>query len=132
MTDFGDRLDAASGPFVDTAALMTVLDLVIVSDSSLAHLAGALGVPVWVALPFAPDWRWLLEREDCPWYPTMRLFRETRLGDWKGVFERMAAELQRRLGIATGSASRALAPALEHFRRPLPASGADLSRGAGR
>ena len=65
----------------------------ITPDTSLAHLAGALGVPVWVAIPFASDWRWLLDREDTPWYPTMRLFRQRRWGDWDEVFSRMAQEL---------------------------------------
>jgi hypothetical protein len=85
----------AYGAFMDTAAIMEHLDLVITSDSAVAHLAGALGVPVWVALPMVPDWRWLLEREDCPWYPSMRLFRQTRRGEWDEVFERMAVELKR-------------------------------------
>jgi tetratricopeptide (TPR) repeat protein len=87
---------AATGPdaLMDTAATMRNLDLVITSDTATAHLAGALGVPVWVAMPFVPDWRWLFDRDDCPWYPTMRLFRQTRRGDWNGVFERIAAELQ--------------------------------------
>ena len=67
------------------AAQVAALDLVITIDNSTAHLAGALGVPVWVLLPFAPDWRWLLEREDCPWYPTMRLFRQPQPGDWHSV-----------------------------------------------
>ena len=79
---------------MDAAALMTSLDLVIVSDTSLAHLAGALGVPVWVALPFAADWRWLSGRDDSPWYPSMRLFRQRRWGDWAEVFDRIAAELE--------------------------------------
>ena len=78
------------------AAIMKNLDLVISCDTAVAHLAGALGVPVWVALPFVPDWRWLLEREDSPWYPTMRLFRQRRAGDWGEVFERMAKLLPRR------------------------------------
>ena len=65
------------------------------SDTAIPHLAGALGVPVWVALPRVPDWRWLLEREDNPWYPTMRLFRQTRVHHWDDVFARMAAELER-------------------------------------
>jgi hypothetical protein len=68
-----------------------------------AHLAGALGKPVWVMLPFAPDWRWLLDREDSPWYPTMRLFRQKRYGDWEEVFGRMAGELGALAGVA-GSA----------------------------
>jgi ADP-heptose:LPS heptosyltransferase len=74
---------------------MKNLDLIITSDTSIAHLAGALGVPTWVAVPLSPDWRWLLEREDSPWYPTMRLFRQRQLGEWREVFERMAAELMR-------------------------------------
>jgi len=87
-------LDEA-GAFLDTAAMIRNLDLVITSDSAIAHLAGALGAPVWVALGFSPDWRWLREREDSPWYPTLRLFRQTTLGDWPDVFRRMAAALQR-------------------------------------
>ena len=84
---------------MDTAAIMQHLDLVITSDTAMSHLAGALGVPTWVALTNVPDWRWLLDREDSPWYPTMRLFRQQTLGDWEGVFERMAAELKDRLQI---------------------------------
>ncbi len=80
-----------------TAAAVMNLDLVVTVDSALAHLAGALGVPVWVALPYAPDWRWLLEREDSPWYPSMRLFRQRRWGDWADVFDRIEAALCERL-----------------------------------
>src|SRR4029079_9727176 len=80
--------------FDDTAALVKNLDLLICADTSIAHLAGALAVPVWVAMPFAPDWRWLLEREDSPWYPTMRLFRQKAMGDWDQVFARMTEALQ--------------------------------------
>ena len=69
------------------------LDLVITPDSSLAHLAGALAVPIWVATPLASDWRWLTAREDSPWYPTMRLFRQRTWGGWPDVFERMASAL---------------------------------------
>jgi|GEM_PF-23329 len=94
IVDLTGRLDETTGAFLDTAALMKNLDLVITSDTALAHLAGALGVPVWVALGFSPDWRWLLERQDCPWYPTMRLFRQSRLGAWEDVFECMAVELR--------------------------------------
>jgi hypothetical protein len=89
VLDLGDRLDAA-GPFLDTAAVMRNLDLVVTSDTVAAHLAGALGVPVWVALSTASDWRWLLDRDDSPWYPTMRLFRQRRPGDWDEVFARIA------------------------------------------
>jgi tetratricopeptide (TPR) repeat protein len=95
VLDLGKRLDETSGPFVDTAAVMKNLDLVISSDTAVPHLAGALGVPVWVALPWVPDWRWLLRREDCPWYPTMRLFRQTRYGNWDDVFDHLAGELRK-------------------------------------
>jgi hypothetical protein len=94
VTDFGDELDA-SGAFTDTAALIRSLDLVITTDTALAHLAGALGAPVWLALSTVVDWRWLLDREDTPWYPTMRLFRQRTLGDWDFDFERMAVQLRR-------------------------------------
>jgi tetratricopeptide (TPR) repeat protein len=94
VVDLGGRLDDASGPFMDTAAIMKNLDLVISSDTAIPHLAGALGVPVWVALALVPDWRWLLEREDCPWYPTMRLFRQSRLDEWEDVFARLTTQLQ--------------------------------------
>src|SRR5207342_361381 len=69
LVDFGNDLDSATGAFMDTAAVMMNLDLVITSDTAIAHLAGALGVPVWVVLPAAPDWRWMLHRSDSPWYP---------------------------------------------------------------
>jgi tetratricopeptide (TPR) repeat protein len=98
LIDFGDRVDGTNGAFMDTAAIVKNLDLVITSDSAIAHLAGALGVPVWLALSYAPEWRWLLEREDCPWYPSMRLFRQARLGDWSEVFARIERELQLELG----------------------------------
>jgi tetratricopeptide (TPR) repeat protein len=77
----------------ETAAIMMGLDLVITADTALAHLAGALGVPVWVVLQSVPDWRWFIEREDSPWYPTMRLFRQRSRGDWREVLGRVAAEL---------------------------------------
>jgi hypothetical protein len=85
-------------PFVslrEMAAVMKNLDLVVTADTAPAHLAGALGVPVWVALAAVTDWRWLLNREDSPWYPTMRLFRQTKLAEWTSVFERMAGEVRR-------------------------------------
>jgi hypothetical protein len=93
VEDLGGALDASGGAFTDTAAAMTALDLVVVSDSAVAHVAGALGRPVWTILPLAPDWRWLLGRDDTPWYPTVRLFRQRRLGDWDEVFARIAAAL---------------------------------------
>ena len=89
----GADFDAGADAFVDTAAAMTCLDLVVTCDTSIAHLAGALAVPVWVALKSDAEWRWLTERADSPWYPTMRLFRQTRRGVWSDVFEAMASEL---------------------------------------
>ena len=86
-------LSAELGDFADTAALISVLDLVIAVDTSVAHLAAALGKPVWLMVPFAPDFRWLLGREDSPWYPGMRLFRQDRAGDWDGVVARIGAAL---------------------------------------
>ena len=85
---------AELGDFADTAALISALDLVITVDTSVAHLAGALGKPVWVMLPFAPDFRWMLRREDSPWYPSMRLFRQQRSGDWDGVIAKISQTLQ--------------------------------------
>ncbi len=81
------------GDFADTAAAIAKLDLVISVDTAVAHLAGALGKPVWILLAFSPDWRWLLEREDSPWYPTARLFRQHQRGDWEDVFARVAEAL---------------------------------------
>jgi tetratricopeptide (TPR) repeat protein len=107
VVDFGPDFDTAAGAFMDTAAVMRNLDLVVTSDTAIAHLAGAMGVPVWVALGSFADWRWLDDREDSPWYPTMRLFRQRRPGDWPGVFEAVAAELAR---VVAGDASRLAAP----------------------
>ncbi len=93
VIDLGSRLDQTNGAFMDTAAVMKSLDLVITSDTSIAHLAGALGVRVWVALSSVPDWRWMLQWDDSPWYPTMRLFRQASAGDWAEVFDTMATKL---------------------------------------
>ena len=86
-------LDSYLGDFADTAAAIEELDLVISVDTAVAHLAGALAKPVWTMIPFAPDWRWMLNREDSPWYPTMRLFRQPAPGDWSSVIARMATQL---------------------------------------
>ncbi len=86
------------GDFSDTSAIIENLDLVISVDTAVAHLAGALGKPVWTLLPFAPDWRWMLNREDSPWYPTMRLFRQPSIGDWESVINRVKEELRKLMG----------------------------------
>jgi len=88
------NLEDASSEITDTAAAILNLDLVISVDTMVAHLAGALGTPVWTLLPFEADWRWLLNREDSPWYPTMRLFRQPAPGEWGPVIERVAEALQ--------------------------------------
>jgi tetratricopeptide (TPR) repeat protein len=90
----GEDFDAGPDAFVDTAAAMESLDLVVACDTSIAHLAAALGRPVWVALKYAPDWRWGLEGQATSWYPSMRLFRQRTPNDWGPVFREMAAELK--------------------------------------
>ena len=80
--------------FATTAALVDRLDLVISVDTSVAHLAGALGKPVWIMLPFRSDWRWLTDRTDSPWYPSARLFRQPKIGDWSSVTEQVQTELK--------------------------------------
>lgn len=96
VLDLADELDRAGGAFLDTAALLECLDLLVTVDTSVAHLAGALGRPVWVALDRSPDWRWLLSGATTPWYPTMRLFRQQEQGDWPAVFSEMADALRSR------------------------------------
>jgi len=91
VTNVGAELDS----FADTAALIAQCDLVIAVDTAVAHLAGAMGRPLWMLLPFAPDWRWTLDGETSPWYPTARLFRQTSLGDWDGVIARVGDALKR-------------------------------------
>lgn len=97
VESLGAAFDAGPGAFLDSAAVMESLDLVITLDSALAHLAGALRRPVWLALKRAPDWRWFLGRDDSPWYPDMRLFRQAQGGDWAGVFADMEAVLKEML-----------------------------------
>jgi ADP-heptose:LPS heptosyltransferase len=84
------------------AAIMSNLDLLIMSDTAPTHLGGALGRPVWVALSHYPDWRWMEKREDSIWYPTMRLFRQQNAGDWDGVFSRIADELAKEASQLSG------------------------------
>ena len=90
ITNFGSKIQ----DFEDTAAILKHLDLLISVDTSVVHLAGALGQPVWTLLPTAPDWRWMLDREDSPWYPSMRLFRQPHHGDWDSVIQRIVEELK--------------------------------------
>jgi tetratricopeptide (TPR) repeat protein len=90
IIDVGNDL----GDYAETATVINQLDLIITVDTSVAHLAGAMGKPVWVLLPFAPDWRWLLERDDSPWYPTMRLFRQQERGNWATVFNEVSQSLE--------------------------------------
>jgi tetratricopeptide (TPR) repeat protein len=92
-----EPLDTGGKAFIDTAAILESLDLVVTPDTAIAHLAGALGRPTWVALKRVPDWRWMLARSDTPWYPTLRLFRQRESGDWNEVLEAMARELKARV-----------------------------------
>lgn len=95
--DFGPNFDYDNGRFVDTAAVINKLDLVITTDTSVAHLAGALGKPVWVLLPLVADWRWMMNRSDSPWYPSMRLFRQKEAGNWEQVMGEVVQELTKLL-----------------------------------
>jgi hypothetical protein len=89
---------AALSDFSQTAALIDLMDLVITVDTSVAHLAGALGKPVWILLPFCPDWRWLSDRADSPWYPSARLFRQRAIGDWDSAIEDVREGLRSLIG----------------------------------
>ncbi|MFH2091016.1 MAG: tetratricopeptide repeat-containing glycosyltransferase family protein [Pseudomonadota bacterium] len=93
LRDFGDEIT----DFSDTAAIMDNLDLVISIDTSVVHLAGAMGKKVWALLPFSPDWRWMTDRDDSPWYPSMRLFRQPKPGDWESVFRAVKKKLKNML-----------------------------------
>lgn len=90
----GEDFDSGADSFVDCAAVMANVDLIVTSDTAIAHLAGALGRPVFLALKHVPDWRWLMDRDDCPWYPTMTLFRQAEKGNWKSVFERIVSSVE--------------------------------------
>jgi tetratricopeptide (TPR) repeat protein len=107
------NLGAEIADFDDTMAIIEALDLVVTVDTSVAHLAGAMGKPVWILLPYAPDWRWLLGRDDSPWYPSARLFRQSRPGDWGGVADQVAEALSGFLLAATGAGSVAKTQAAE-------------------
>jgi tetratricopeptide (TPR) repeat protein len=93
IENLGAEFDSGRDAFIDTAAVMSCLDLIVTSDTSIAHLAGALGRPVWVVLKHVPDWRWMLDRSDSPWYPKTKLYRQSVGGDWDGVFERLAGDV---------------------------------------
>jgi tetratricopeptide (TPR) repeat protein len=105
IVDFGDELDAGNEAFLDTAAIMRHLDLIITADTSIAHLSGALGRPTWVALKHVPDWRWGPRGERTPWYPTMRLFRQKSRDDWVGVFAEIESEARSLIVGATRAVS---------------------------
>ena len=92
VVDLGDELDADCA-FLDTAAVMMNLDLVITCDTAIGHLAGALGIKTWVALKFVPDWRWMLDRQDSPWYPSLKLYRQEKMDDWIYVFDQMHMDI---------------------------------------
>jgi hypothetical protein len=96
------RFDGRLKDFADTAALASLMDVVVSVDTSAAHLAAALGRPTWVRLPFSPDWRWLLGREDSPWYPTVRLFRQPSPGAWEPVMRRLKQALTEAASAKTG------------------------------
>ena len=100
MTNLADDLT----DFGETAALMENLDLVVTVDTSMGHLAGALGKPVWILIPKAADWRWMLDREDSPWYPSVRLFRQPKPGDWDVPLDRLRSALSRELAGEPGGA----------------------------
>ncbi len=93
IVSFESDVDASQGAFMDTAAMLANLDLIVTTDTAMAHLAGAMGRPAWVALPHTPEWRWQRHGATSPWYPSLRLFRQAAPGDWQGVFAHMAAEL---------------------------------------
>jgi Flp pilus assembly protein TadD len=119
----GDGFDAGDQAFLDTAAVMMNLDLIITSDTSVAHVAGTLGRPVWIALKYAPDWRWLLQRTDSPWYSSARLFRQSKYGDWQGVFAAMTSALGELLAKHPGRASPPRqSPGLAPVSAPIPAA----------
>jgi hypothetical protein len=93
----GNEFDAGPDAFLDTAAVLQNLDLVVTADTAIAHIAGALGRPTWIALKHLPDWRWLLKRSDTPWYRSVTLFRQPVEGDWPAVFMQMEQRLGERL-----------------------------------
>jgi Glycosyltransferase family 9 (heptosyltransferase) len=102
VESLGADFDAGPDSFLDAAAVMANCDLIVTSDTSLAHLAGALGRPVFLALKHVPDWHWLAAGEHSPWYPTMRLFRQIGRGEWSAVFAEIAAAVRARVSFPNG------------------------------
>jgi rfaE bifunctional protein nucleotidyltransferase chain/domain len=121
VVELDSELNPQQETFVDTAAIMKHLDLVVTVDTAIAHLAGGLGVPVWVVLSQIVDCRWLCDREDSPWYPSMRLFRQSQLGKWHSVFERMAEELRKQ--VTSGQWGRLVERVAEEFHKLVAGAG---------
>jgi tetratricopeptide (TPR) repeat protein len=121
----GADFDSGPDAFLDTAAVMMHLDLIVTSDTAAAHLAGALGRPVWIVLKHVPDWRWMIDREDSPWYPTARLFRQIDAGNWDEVFTRVAAELTQ---VVANSATASTGPEIDRFKNSGHSFGRDIGR----
>ena len=96
LHNFDNQFDNTNGRFMDTAAVIKNLDLVVTIDTSIAHIAGALGVPVWVMIPYVEDFRWLWDRTDTPWYPSMKLFRQPVPNDWDAVVRSVVDELKKK------------------------------------
>ena len=103
VIDLADRLDEAAGPFMDTAAVIRNLDLVVAADTAIGTSGGGLGRAGLAGAAISPDWRWLRDRDDSPWYPTMRLFLQKSFGQWSDVFKHIAAAIQARF-LATAPA----------------------------
>jgi hypothetical protein len=112
VTELGPAFDACD--FADTGAIVQNLDLVICCDTAVAHLAGALGRPVWLAVNAVADWRWLLHRTDSPWYPSLKVYRQPSRGDWTGLFAKMAADLE---GLARGRRTAGVGAAPKRRRK---------------
>ena len=101
VSHFSDELDKGDQAFFDTSAVIQNCDLVVTSDSSVAHLAGALGQATWLVLKKVPDWRWFLEQTHTPWYPNMKLYRQQHFNDWKPVFKRIKNDIREQLTMKT-------------------------------
>ena len=129
IKECGNDFDESHGRFMDTAALMKNLDLVITVDTAVAHLAGALGVPVWLMLPYATDWRWVAGRTDSPWYPTMRIFKQPRPFDWDTVVQHISAALTAH--VAKRDHIAAIAPYAAQAREGFASPDAELAWGNG-